>query len=189
MAKSIWRLWRQLETGCCPARKIRLLYECSGGNSRGVGHSVSGPALFWAAVVVWLIHSAHLSEASKSDHSAAAHLPELSFAISLTAKESWAHEAKDMKDDAPQSSEADDVDPEEIEAASDETPTDVTAPEVDTGTKELVVWDEAPGSSGSATPTVRPDDEAPIGERLVYEGTDEADRERRMAAADPDFEP
>ena len=94
-----------------------------------------------------------------------------------------------MEHKAPQASDGDDIDPEEIEAASDETPTDFTAPEADAETKDLTVWDEPIGSSGTAAPKVRPDDDVPVGERLVYEGTDEADREQRMAAADPDFEP
>ena len=81
------------------------------------------------------------------------------------------------------------TDPEEIEAASDETPTDFTAPELSPATKDLIEWDERPTVSGTTAPKVLPEDEVPAGERLVYEGTDEADRERRMAAADPDFEP
>ena len=38
-------------------------------------------------------------------------------------------------------------------------------------------------------PTVKPEDETSIAEQLINEGTDEADRERRIAAEDPDFEP
>jgi hypothetical protein len=83
----------------------------------------------------------------------------------------------------------DEIDPDEVEAASNETPTDVTAPELSPATKDLIEWDEPPNAAGTATPKVLPEDEIPIGEQLVYEGTDEADRERRMAAADPDFEP
>ena len=82
-----------------------------------------------------------------------------------------------------------DVDPEEIQTSSDETPTDVTAPELNAETKELTVWDEPVSASGKSAPKVLPEDEATIAEQLVYEGTDEADRERRIAAADPDFEP
>ena len=82
-----------------------------------------------------------------------------------------------------------DFDPEEIQTSSDETPTDVTAPELNAETKELTAWDEPVGASGKAAPKVLPEDEASIAERLVYEGTDEAERERRIAAADPDFEP
>ena len=82
-----------------------------------------------------------------------------------------------------------DIDPAEIEVASDETPTDVTAPELDAKTKELVEWDEAPASSGTEAHTVRPEDENSIAEQLVYEGADEADRDLRIAAADPDYEP
>jgi hypothetical protein len=81
------------------------------------------------------------------------------------------------------------IDPQEIETASDETPTDVTAPELDAQTKELTVWDEAPSTLGSAAPKVLPEDEVSIAEQLVYEGTDQADRDRRIAAADPDYEP
>lgn len=89
----------------------------------------------------------------------------------------------------PVPNEDDDIDPEEIQAAADETPTDVTAPEVNEQTKELTEWDEPPAASGTAAPKVLPEDEVSIAEQLVYEGTDEADRERRIAAADPDFEP
>jgi hypothetical protein len=63
---------------------------------------------------------------------------------------------------------------------------------LDPRAKELTEWDDAPGDHGSAVPKVGPaaeDDEDSIAAQLVYEGTDEADRERRLAAADPDFEP
>jgi hypothetical protein len=82
---------------------------------------------------------------------------------------------------------------EETVAAADDTPTDVTPPELDARTEELTEWDEAPSAHGTAAPKVGPagddEDEDSIAEKLVYEGTDEADRERRIAAADPDFEP
>ena len=78
---------------------------------------------------------------------------------------------------------------EEIADVADETPTDVTAPELDDRTKDLTEWDDAPAAHGSAAPKVIEDDENSIGEKLVYEGTDEAERERRLADADPDFEP
>ena len=94
-----------------------------------------------------------------------------------------------MNQPAPQPDEDEDIDPEEIAAASDDTPTDVTAPELDKETKELVTWDEPPGASGHAAPKVLPEDYVSAAEQLVYEGTDEADRVRRLAAADPDFEP
>jgi len=83
----------------------------------------------------------------------------------------------------------DDISPEELEVAADETPTDVTAPELSSETKELVEWDQPPEATGHAAPKVLPDDETSIAEQLVEEGTDEADRDRRIAAADPDFEP
>ena len=98
-----------------------------------------------------------------------------------------------MSDQYPPADNDDDFDPEEFDEAADETPTDTTAPELDPRTKKLTEWDEAPSSRGSATPRTGPDvedgDEDTISARLVYEGTDEAERERRIAAADPDFEP
>jgi len=80
---------------------------------------------------------------------------------------------------------------EEIADTADETPTDVTAPEVSPRTENLTAWDEAPASRGSAVPTATndDDDEDTIAAKLVYEGTDEADREQRLASADPDYEP
>jgi hypothetical protein len=81
---------------------------------------------------------------------------------------------------------------EEIADAADETPTDVTPPEVDERTEQLTQWDEPPTAHGVAAPKIVPDeedDEDSTAAKLVYEGTDEAERERRLAAADPDFEP
>jgi len=76
------------------------------------------------------------------------------------------------------------------EAASDESPTDLTAPELNDQTKDLTEWDEPPSSHGTAAPKIiEGDDDDSAAAKLVYEGTDEADRERRIAAADPDFEP
>lgn len=89
----------------------------------------------------------------------------------------------------PEPNDDDDFDPEEIEAAANEMSTDLTPPELDERTKDLTEWDEPPAVSGGPVAKVLPEDEVPIGEQLVYEGTDEADRERRIAAADPDFEP
>lgn len=80
---------------------------------------------------------------------------------------------------------------EELAEATDETPTATTAPELNAKTEELTEWDDAPASHGTAAPKVVPEenDDDTIASKLVYEGTDEAERERRMAAADPDFEP
>lgn len=78
------------------------------------------------------------------------------------------------------------------DAAADESPTDVTPPEVDARTEEITEWDDAPAAHGKAAPKVLPgndDDEDTVAAKLVYEGTDEAEREQRIAAADPDFEP
>ena len=83
----------------------------------------------------------------------------------------------------------DDHSPDELDVASDETPTDVTAPELNPETKDLVEWDESPESSGHVVPKVLPEDEVSAAEQMVDEGTDEADRDQRIAAADPDFEP
>jgi hypothetical protein len=88
--------------------------------------------------------------------------------------------------------EDDEANAEEIADAADETPTDVTPPELDARTKELTEWDDAPASHGTAAPKVTPDDdddENTVAAKLVYEGTDEAERDRRLAAEDPDFEP
>jgi hypothetical protein len=75
-----------------------------------------------------------------------------------------------------------DFDPREIEE-------DELAPEVDQRTIELTAWDEPPGSTGTSAPKTQMEDEVPPGEQLVEEGIDEADREQRLAASDPDFEP
>jgi hypothetical protein len=81
------------------------------------------------------------------------------------------------------------IDPQELENAEYSTAADERAPEVDARTVELTAWDEPPGSSGTSAPKVPMDDEVPPGEQLVEEGLDEADREQRLAASDPDFEP
>jgi hypothetical protein len=81
------------------------------------------------------------------------------------------------------------ISPDEIETAADETPTEFVAPEVNAETEAVTEWDQPPAASGTAAPKVEPEDEVSIAEQLVNEGTDEADRDRRIAAADPDFEP
>jgi hypothetical protein len=52
------------------------------------------------------------------------------------------------------------------------------------GTSGTNLLDEPPTVS-EAAPKVFPEDEVSVGEELVYEGSDEADRERRPAAAIP----
>ena len=94
-----------------------------------------------------------------------------------------------MRPQSPEPNDDDDTSPDELDVAADETPTDVTAPELTPRTKELVEWDEPPETAGHAAPKVTPEDETSIAEQLIYEGTDEAERERRIAAVDPDFEP
>jgi hypothetical protein len=83
----------------------------------------------------------------------------------------------------------DESDPHALEDAADETPTKTTAPELSEQTKELVAWDEPPDAAGHEAPTVKPEDETSAVQELVEEGIDEADRDQRIAAADPDFEP
>jgi hypothetical protein len=78
---------------------------------------------------------------------------------------------------------------EELEDAINETSAKSGAPEVDQQTAALTEWDEPPTSSGHEVPTSGLDDEATVAEQLVSEGINEAERERRIAASDPDFEP
>ncbi len=97
-----------------------------------------------------------------------------------------------MKAKKPDLREDDEANAEEIADAADETPTDVTPPELDARTEQLTEWDDVPASHGTAAPKVTPDDdddENTVAAKLVYEGTDEAERDRRLAAEDPDFEP
>jgi hypothetical protein len=93
----------------------------------------------------------------------------------------------------PKDSKADleaDYDPEEIQAAAQEItdPGVEPPPEVVPGTENLTKWDEAPGSKGGAAPRVVPEDENSVGEELVEDGVESADRDQRLAAADPDYE-
>ena len=86
-----------------------------------------------------------------------------------------------------------DFDPHELEEAVDEETSlesqdQEKAPEVDDDTEDLTEWDQPPGAAGMTVPKLLPEDEAPVGETLTQEGLDEAERERRIAAADPDYE-
>jgi hypothetical protein len=97
-----------------------------------------------------------------------------------------------MKTKRTEPTESEEANAEEIADAAEEAPTDVTAPEVDARTEQLTEWDDPPAAHGTAAPKIASDDEDDentIAAKLVYEGTDEAERDRRMAAADPDFEP
>jgi hypothetical protein len=82
-----------------------------------------------------------------------------------------------------------DFDPREIENAEFSEPTNGIAPELDERTVELTEWDEPPGSTGTAAPKSQLEDEVSAGEQLIEEGLDEADRDQRLAASDPDYEP
>ncbi len=77
----------------------------------------------------------------------------------------------------------------ELETAADETPAPKLAPELSEETEKLVAWDEPPESAGHQAPTTKPEDETSVAADLVEKGLDAAERERRIAAADPDFEP
>lgn len=85
-----------------------------------------------------------------------------------------------------------DVDPKDIQAAAEE----MTDPGVDPAPEEspelarVTQWDEAPSTTGTATPKYGGDmDENQVGEELVQDGVESADRDSRLAATDPDFEP
>lgn len=81
------------------------------------------------------------------------------------------------------------IDSAALEAAADETPQTFAAPEIDERTAELTTWDEPTAAAGKAAPKIGPDDETPPVERLIAQGLAEAERDRRIAAEDPDFEP
>lgn len=80
-------------------------------------------------------------------------------------------------------------DPEEIEAAMDESTMEEKPAELLHTTEKLTEWDQPPTRTGGAAPKVQPDDENTVGQQLVNEGVEEADRDQRIAAADPDMEP
>lgn len=91
--------------------------------------------------------------------------------------------------DPPEDAADPEIDNAEIVEAAQETEAVNVEPEVAPGTENMVAWDESPESSGHAAPKVPMEDEVAPGEQLVYEGLEEADREQRIAAADPDFTP
>ena len=108
---------------------------------------------------------------------------------SQTASRAVARETTSMNPKPVEPNNDDEVDTQEIEAAADERVTPDTAPEVNSKTQNLTEWDQpAPTSPDGASKTPF-DEETTIAEQLVEEGIDEADRELRIASADPDFEP
>lgn len=84
-----------------------------------------------------------------------------------------------------------DFDPAEIDAAAQE----MVDPGVDPAPEEspqlvgVTTWDQAPATSGRATPKFPLDPEQTVAEELVQDGLESADRDQRLAAADPDYEP
>jgi hypothetical protein len=80
-----------------------------------------------------------------------------------------------------------DRDPSEIVEASEGLTGTDTPPEVTPGLEGVTEWDTPIGSAGVSAPRVLPEDEVPPAEVLVKGGIEEADREQRIAAADPDL--
>jgi hypothetical protein len=83
----------------------------------------------------------------------------------------------------------DEFDPKEIEDAADERTTPGYAPEENPITENLTKWDEPPAPAAGSAPKTPLEDETTVSEQLIEEGLEEADREQRIASADPDFEP
>jgi len=94
-----------------------------------------------------------------------------------------------MKTEPSEPEDEPDVDPEEIESAANAGITPEEAPEVEPKTESLTEWDTPVEASGVSAPKVPMEDETSVAEQLVEEGLDEADRDQRLASADPDFEP
>lgn len=80
-------------------------------------------------------------------------------------------------------------DPAEIDAASERIPDQDAAPEVPPKMEALTEWDTPVDAAGEPVAKTQPEDETRIAEELVEEGVSEADRDQRLASADPDFEP
>ena len=81
-----------------------------------------------------------------------------------------------------------DRDPEEMLDASENLKSGDTPPEIFPGVENLTEWDTPVGAAGESAPRVMPEDEVPPAEILVKDGIEEADREQRIAAADPDLD-
>ena len=109
-----------------------------------------------------------------------------------TATTNTADEAIDMKKAKEPNTDEMDFDPTGVEEAAAEV-TDIgvdPAPEIAPATENLTTWDEPPGSTGKATPKYPLDqEENQVGEDLVQGGVESADRDSRLAASDPDYEP
>lgn len=90
-----------------------------------------------------------------------------------------------MKNPAkPQPADDPDVDPNEVIEASDERNTVERAPEVPAGLEGATEWDTPVGATGTPAAKSGLDDEETVGTQLILEGLDEAERERRIAAAE-----
>ncbi len=80
----------------------------------------------------------------------------------------------------------DDADPEANESAVNAEAHADEAPETNEKTRDLTAWDQPLSVAGTETPRVLPDDEESPAERLVAEGIEAAERERRLAADERD---
>ena len=83
-----------------------------------------------------------------------------------------------------------DFDPADIDEAAQEItdPGIDPAPELPIGAENLTTWDESPATRGGATQKFNLSDENGVGQALVEDGVESADRDQRLAAADPDYE-
>lgn len=82
-----------------------------------------------------------------------------------------------------------DIDPDEIDTAMQRTPGQPAPPEIPAELENLTEWDLPLEATGEPAPKIVPEDESEVPEELVEEGVEEADRDQRIASADPDFEP
>jgi len=85
-----------------------------------------------------------------------------------------------------------DVDLRDFEEVSEELtdPGVEPAPEVPPGMADVTQWDEAPATEGTMAPNVGTQrEENEVGEELVQDGVEAADRDSRLASVDPDYEP
>jgi hypothetical protein len=79
-----------------------------------------------------------------------------------------------------------DRDPSEMVDASEDVSSGDTPPEVVPGVEELTEWYTPLGAAGVSAPVGVGTDDFQA-EALVQDGIEEADREQRIAAADPDL--
>ncbi len=81
------------------------------------------------------------------------------------------------------------VDPNALEIVNEPAASSARDPEVTAQTEAITEWDTPPTAAGAPAARAGMEDEATISETLTEEGVEEADRDQRLAAADPDYEP